>query len=310
VRILVVGAGAMGSFLGGLLANRNDVTLVSRRPHADSIRRSGLRITGKTHAIARPRVVTSLRTPQQADLVLIATKSYDTDAAVDSVRPLARRALFLTLQNGLDNPAAIARRASRVVAGTTGIGVTFLRPGEVRHAGVGDTVVGSYAGATADDAVLVRDLLVEAGIPTEVSADIHRDLWLKVIVNCAINPLTAITRLKNGAIARIPWLGEAAASVCREAAAVARAVGLEIDDNEAVLRMLTVARRTRENRSSMLQDVEARRRTEIDAINGAVVREAAHRKIAAPVNAALHALVRGIEESWRVTDRGGVRESI
>jgi len=299
VRILVVGAGAMGSFLGGLLAKRNDVTLVSRRPHADAIRRSGLRITGKTNAIARPHVVTSLRNPLRADLVLIATKSYDTDAAVDSVRPLARRALFLTLQNGLDNPATIARRAKRVVAGTTGIGVTFLRPGDVRHAGIGDTVVGSYVGATRDDAVLVRDLLVEAGIPTEVSPNIHRDLWLKVIVNCAINPLTAITRLKNGAITRIPWLAEAAAAVCREAAAVARAVGLEVDDDEAIRRTVTVARRTRENRSSMLQDVEARRRTEIDAINGAVVREAAQHNITAPLNAALYALVRGIEESWR-----------
>ena len=299
MRILVVGAGAMGSFLGGLLAKRNDVTLVSRRPHADAIRRSGLRITGKSHIIAHPRVTTTLRDAPRADLVLIATKSYDTEAAVDSVRRLGRRALFVTLQNGLDNPATIARRARRVVAGTTGIGVTFLRPGDVRHAGVGDTVVGAYAGATTDDAVLIRDLLIEAGVPTEVSRDIHRDLWAKVIVNCAINPLTAITHLKNGSIARIPWLAEAAASVCRECAAVARAAGIGIADDEAIRRTITVARRTRENRSSMLQDVESRRRTEIDAINGAVVREAARRTVPAPINAALHALVRGIEESWR-----------
>ncbi len=299
MRILVVGAGAMGSFLGGLLASRNDVTLVCRRPHADAIRRSGLRITGKTHIVARPHVVTSVRDTPKADLVLIATKSYDTEPAVESVRPLGRRSLFVTLQNGLDNPEVIARRARRVIAGTTGIGVTFLRPGEVRHAGIGDTVLGSFVGTTADDAVLVRDLFVEAGIPTEASPNIHRDLWLKVIVNCAINPLTAITRLKNGSIARTPWLAEAAASVCREAAAVARATGIDIDDAEAVNHMVTIARRTRENRSSMLQDVEARRRTEIDAINGAVVRAAAGHGIAAPLNAALYALVRGVEESWR-----------
>jgi len=299
VRILVVGAGAMGSFLGGLLAKRNDVTLVSRRPHADAIRRSGLRITGKTHVIARPSVVTSLRHAPRADLVLIATKSYDTESAVESVRGLARRALFLTLQNGLDNAAVIARRARRVVAGTTGIGVTFLRPGDVRHAGIGDTAVGPYAGATPGDAVLVRDLFVEAGIPTDVSPNIHRDLWLKVIVNCAINPLTAITGLKNGSITRVSLLSEAAASVCRETAAVARAAAIEVDDVEATRRTMTVARRTRENRSSMLQDVEAQRRTEIDAINGAVVREAKRHSVPAPLNAALHALVRGIEESWR-----------
>ena len=290
----------MGSFLGGLLSRRNDVTLVGRRKHVEAIRRSGLRITGKTQIVVRPRVATSLRERPKANLVVIATKSYDTEAALHSVRTLWRTALFVTLQNGLDNPATIARRTKRVVAGTTGIGVTFLRLGEVRHAGIGDTVVGPYAGADNDDAVLVRNLFTEAGIPTELSEDIHRDLWLKVIANSAINPLTAITGLKNGAIGRLPWLGEAVASVCRESAGVARAAGIEIDDHDAVRRTMKIALRTRDNRSSMLQDFEARRRTEVDAINGAIVRAAAHHGASAPLNAALRALVLGIEHSWRV----------
>lgn len=250
--------------------------------------------------IARPRVVASLRDRTKADLVLIATKSYDTDSAVAAVRPLWRSATFVTLQNGLDNPAVIARRARKVVAGVTGHGVTVMRPGEIRHAGIGETVVGPYAGTDEDDAVLVRDLLAEAGIPTEVSENIGRDLWLKVVVNSAINPLTAITGLKNGAVARLPWLSDAAASVARESAGVARPEGHDISDTEAVVRTMKVARRTRENRSSMLQDVAAHRRTEINAINGAVARVAGRHGLCAPLNAALTALVLGIELAWRL----------
>lgn len=298
MRIVIVGPGAMGSFLGALLARRNDVTLVGRRSHGNAIRRSGLRITGRIDITAHPRIVTSIGTRANADLVIIATKSYDTERAMISVRPLWRTSVFATLQNGLDNPSTIARRARRVVAGATGIGVTYIRPGEVRLAGTGDTVVGPFASATPDDAILVRDLFIDAGIPTKISANIRRDLWLKVIVNSAINPLTALTRLKNGAIAGVSWLADAAAAICRESATISRGDGIAIADAEAIESTMTVARRTRENRSSMLQDVEAQRRTEVEAINGAIVRTAERIGIAAPLNSALRALVLGVERSW------------
>lgn len=300
MEILVFGAGAMGSFFGGLLSRRNRVTLVCRKEHADAIRRSGLRITGKTSLIAHPKVATSIAGIKPPDLVLVATKAYDTASAARSLRRFAARATWLTLQNGLDNAEVLARTARRVVAGVTSHGVTFLRPGEIRHAGIGDTAIGAYAGVGDADVEKIRALFDEAGVRARVSQDIRLDLWLKVLVNAGINPLAALTRLRNGYLVSTPPLAAALASVIAEGAAVARAEGVDIGDGEATDLAAKVARRTRENKASMLQDIEHGRRTEIEAITGAILRAAARRGIAAPLNALAYGLVRGLERSTQV----------
>ena len=300
MRVLVFGAGAMGSFFGGVLSRRNRVTLVCRKEHADAIRRSGLRITGKTSLVAHPDVTTTPAGVKRADLVVIATKAYDTESAVKSLRALAKKATWLTLQNGLDNPDILAKVAKRVVAGATSHGVTFLRPGEIRHAGIGETVIGPYAGLDESDVVSVRDVFEEAGVRTRISQDIRRELWLKAIVNAGINPLAALTRLRNGYFASIPALAAAVTAITAEAAAVARAEGFDIPDRVAADLALRVARRTRENRASMLQDVERGRQTEIEAITGAILRGAERRGLRAPMNQLVHSLVRGLERSYHV----------
>ncbi len=299
MRVLVFGAGAMGSFFGGLLSRRNDVTLVCRRDHADAIRRAGLRITGKTSLIAHPEVATSAAAVKRPDIILVSTKAYDTASAARALRKFARAATWMTLQNGLDNPDVLARVAAHVVAGVTSHGVTFLRPGEIRHAGVGDTAIGAYAGVDEATVVLLRDLLEEAGVRTRISQDIRRELWLKVIVNAGINPLAALTRLRNGHLAKSPALAAAMAGICAEAAGVARAEGYDITGPEAADAATKVARRTRENRASMLQDVERGRPTEIESITGAVLRAAARHGVEAPRNAMAYALVQGLERSSR-----------
>jgi len=298
--VLVFGAGAMGSFFGGLLSRRNHVTLVCRREHADAIRRAGLRITGKTALIAHPAVATSVAGVRHADLVLVATKAYDTEAAARALRRFGKSATWVTLQNGLDNAEVLSRTAKRVVAGVTSHGVTFLRPGEIRHAGIGDTTIGGYVGVEKREVVRIRDLLEEGGVPTEVSLDIRRDLWLKVIVNAGINPLAALTRLRNGYLVRMPALAYAMASVCAEAASIARAEGFEITDREATGLAVKIARRTRENKASMLQDIERGRPTEIESITGAILRAAESRGLGAPLNALAYGLVRGLERSGQV----------
>lgn len=298
--IVVFGAGAMGSFFGGLLSRRNRVTLVCRKEHADAIRRSGLRITGKTSLVARPRVATSVAGIRNANLVLVATKAYDTESAARSLRRFATRATWLTLQNGLDNAEVLARTARRVVAGVTSHGVTFLRPGEIRHAGIGDTAIGAYAGVKDADVEKVQALFDEAGVRARVSQDIRRDLWLKVLVNAGINPLAALTHLRNGYLVSTPPLASALASIIAEGAAVARAEGVDIPDREATDLAVKIARRTRENKASMLQDVEHGRRTEIEAITGAILRAAARRGVPAPLNALAYGLVRGLERSTQV----------
>ncbi|MFA5895387.1 MAG: 2-dehydropantoate 2-reductase [Thermoplasmata archaeon] len=295
MRILVFGAGAMGSFFGGMLSLRHEVILVGRADHMQAVRAHGLRISGKTVMIARPRTASRVPRGARPELVLVTTKAYDTASAMTQLKAFAKSATFLTLQNGVDNPDVIARTASRVLAGTTAHGVTFMGPGNIRHAGVGDTVVGPWVGTNDTDATHARDILADAGISARVSADIRTELWAKVVVNASINPLAALAAVPNGRLVRDRRLLAVLERVAREAAAVAREEGARIDADEIVHRALLVARRTASNRASMLQDLDRHRRTEIDAITGAIVAAGEKTKVDTPLNRALFALVKAKE---------------
>lgn len=285
----------MGSFFGGLLSMRNEVTLVGRKDHMDAIRARGLRITGKTVRLVRPRVATRAPRGLHPDFVIVATKSYDTGNAMRSLRSLGTSATFLTLQNGLDNADIIAHGARRVVAGTTAHGVTYLGPGEIRHAGVGDTTIGAWTRVDDATVVLLRNLLDEAGIRTRITADVRSELWAKLVVNASINPLAALAGVPNGRLVADPALRQLLEDVARETAAVARSAGARIDAEDLVRRARLVARRTAANRASMLQDLDRGHRTEVDAISGAVLREAERGRVEAPLNRALFALVKARE---------------
>ena len=300
VRILVFGAGAIGSFFGGLLSTRHDVTLVARPVHAAAIRAHGLRISGKTARIARPEAHTKVPRGVRPELVLVATKAYDTAAAMSALLPFGPKALFVTLQNGLDNGDVIARSARRVVVGTTAHGVTLVGPGEVRHAGVGDTVIGPWAHVDASQLVRLRDLFEDAGIPTRVASDIRTELWAKAIVNGAINPLAALAGVPNGRLVRDKGLLASLEAIARESADVARAEGAAVNPDEIVRRTVLVARRTAANRCSMLQDLDRGRRTEIDAITGAIVAAARRHGLPVPRSETLQALVRAREGAIRL----------
>lgn len=302
MEILVFGAGAMGSFLGGLLSARHEVVLVGRRPHMDAIRARGLKISGKTARIARPKAATTVPKGAKPDLVLVATKAYDTAAAVRRLRRFARTAVFLTLQNGLDNPDVIARTAARVVTGTIAHGVTLVGPGEVRHGGVGDTTIGPWKGVDSAAVVLLRDVLEEAGIRTRISENIRSDLWSKLVVNASINPIAALAGVPNGRLVQEKGLQALLEAVCRETTAVAQAAGIHLEPEEMARRTRLVARRTAANRSSMLQDLDHGHRTEIDAITGAVLRTADREGIPAPLNRALYALVAAREREANRAD--------
>ena len=262
----------------------------------EAVHARGLRISGKTVRLARPRTATRVPASARPDLVLIATKSYDTEDAMRALRRFAGTATFLTLQNGIDNADVIARAAARVIAGTTAHGVTFVSPGEVRHAGVGDTVIGAWRGVEREDVVRVRDVLDEAGVRTRIAEDIRRELWSKLVVNASINPLAALAGVPNGRLVQDRNLNDLLEAVCGEASAVARGAGIELDPAEMIRRTRLVARRTASNRSSMLQDLDHRHRTEIDAIVGALLRASDRSGVAAPLSRALYALVRARED--------------
>jgi 2-dehydropantoate 2-reductase len=299
VEILVFGAGAMGSFFGGLLSRRHDVILVGRPEHVAAIRSRGLRISGKTTMIAKPRAAIRVSGSARPELVLITTKAYDTANAMIALRPFADRAIFLTLQNGLGNAETIAKTARRVVAGTTAHGVTFAGPGEVRHAGVGETVLGAWAGVDKADLIRLQDAFADVGIATRVTSDIRSELWSKLVVNASINPIAALAGVPNGQLVRNHGLRGILGDVCREATAVAKAEGARVDPDELHKRTVLIARRTAANRASMLQDIERHRRTEIEAITGAIIRAAEHHRIPVPRNRMLYALVHAREAASR-----------
>lgn len=287
----------MGSLLGGLLSVHQHVILVGRRDHMWAIASHGLRISGKTSRIARPDTETRIPAKAHPELVIVTTKAYDTEGAMPALRRFADTAVFLTLQNGLDNADIIARSAKRVLAGTTSHGVTYLGPGEVRHAGVGDTTIGAWRGVGRSEIVRIRDVLEESGIPTKISDDMRSELWAKVVVNAAINPIAALAGVPNGELVRDRELSRLLDEIGREALAAAKVEGAHLDDAEILRRTRLIARRTAANRSSMLQDLDRHRPTEIDAITGAVVRAADRGGIPVPLNRALYALVRAREKA-------------
>ena len=302
MRIVVLGAGAMGSWAGALLTHAgHDVTLVARPDHAALVQTRGLQVSGKTTLHVRPKAVTRAADAPVPELLILSVKAYDTPRALQEARPLlGARTSVLSLQNGLGNLERIADATDerRTFAAVTTHGVTYVEPGHVRHAGVGYFRVGSPYNEHAR-ARQLGALFQEAGLDAEFHERILGEVWAKVVVNAAINPLTAITGLPNGALLQVAALRELMQRTAEEAIDVARAEGAPLPDEDLVLLARRVAELTATNKSSMLQDVERGRRTEIDAICGEVVERGLRRGIDTPVNLTLRALVKGIEESTR-----------
>lgn len=301
VRFLIFGAGAMGSLMGGLLSTRHDVTLVARAAHAQAISRDGLRIRGLTKLVARPQAVTEVGIePTPPEVALIAVKAYDTQAALEALRPFWSDSIFLTLQNGLGNEEMIAERAKRVLGGVTSQGVTTVGPGEVYHAGKGETFIGSFQGTRKEEVEAVVEAFRIAGIQCSLSEDVLREKWKKTLVNACINPLTGLVRVKNGRLLESYALGEVVEMIINEGIRVASAHGIPVQKAELMERVWQTAHATAENKSSMLQDLERGRRTEIDFINGALERLGKDVGVPCPANSLLTRLIRGLEESVEV----------
>ena len=296
-KIMVMGAGALGSLFGGLVANAGyDVTLVAREWHVSAIKKHGLRISGLTNVTVDVKAVTAPDAAETPDIVLFTVKSYDTEAAARQLKPCIHEGTaVVSLQNGLGNEERLSEilGAEHVLGGVTAYGALLKEPGHVVHTGVGDTFIGELDGRFSKRVLRICEILNDGGIKAEAVTDIRRKIWEKLIVNAAINPITAIARVRNEELLRgeLRWLMEAAA---REAASVARRAGVGIDVEAAVEKAVEVATKTGKNESSMLQDVKRGKRTEIDAISGEIVRLAEKLGMEAPVNKTLHALVKNM----------------
>jgi 2-dehydropantoate 2-reductase len=303
MKTMIMGAGAMGSLFGGLLAlSGEEIWLVDIwKDHIDAIRSKGLSIEDQGEIkTVRVNATTDVASLGKADLVIFFVKTYHTEKAVRDALALQKEdTLFLTLQNGLGNEEVLCRQVDRtnVLLGVTNHGATLLGPGRIRHAGRGKTSMGELNGKVTDRVTRITQMFSNAGIEASVSSNIHDLVWTKLFVNIGMNALTALTGFKNGQLLDHPETVRLMEALVSEAIEVARRKGIRVDGNPFE-KVKAVAEATRENRSSMGQDFDYKRKTEIDAINGAVTREAERLGISVPFNQAITDLVKAIEKNF------------
>lgn len=297
----MIGPGAIGCLFAAVLAEGGmEVWLLDKdAERAAGIDRLGVRIDGPSGESRRVRVraTADCGGVRAADVLCVCVKAYDT-ASVGGLFPglLGPASVVVSLQNGLGNVERLAGAvpAERIVCGATAHGATRLDAGHVLHAGSGPTNVAPWVPAGFAAAERVAEMFASAGIETDVVEDARSLLWSKLLINAAINPLTALFRLRNGMLPARTDLFKTGLAAAEEGRAVATAERVELlyaDVEDAVRR---ACRRTRDNMSSMLQDVQRGGRTEIDAINGAIVREGERHALEAPVNAHLTAEIRAL----------------
>lgn len=303
--IAVVGAGAVGSFFGAMLARAGHrVTLIGRAPHVQTITRRGLQLhkDGRVETV-RLAASTELDAVHGADLVLFCVKSPDTAAVARAIAPLLDAdALLLSLQNGVDNAPTLARHLRQtVVPAVVYVATAMPEPGVVRHFGRGDLVIGPLDGADARDAThqrrlqTVAELFATAQVPVRISPDVMAELWQKLMVNCAYNAISGLAQLPYGRMAALPAVRELQHAVVREVVAVAQAEGQHLALDDALAAMARIATAMPAQLSSTAQDMARGKPSEIDHLNGYVARRGAELGVATPVNQALFALVKLVE---------------
>jgi 2-dehydropantoate 2-reductase len=296
-----MGAGAIGSLFGGLLSKSGeDVTLIGRPDHVKTINNNGLKIDGvsgehtiKLNATANPGDLGSV------DLILLTVKAYDVDKAVRELSSVVEtETSVLCLQNGLGIVDIVSNtiKEKQIIRGTTTNGALYIKPGHIKHTGKGDTIIGSMEGEIDNKLKEIKAIFDKAGLPVTISTTMNEILWNKLLINISINPFGALTGLPNGKLREL--FEDAMKIVITEAIEVAKNVGIELDLNKAVDKTFTVQFNTKDNRNSMLQDVERKKKTEIDFINGIVVKYGKIVKVATPLNSLLTSLIHGLEQSY------------
>ena len=302
MRIAIVGPGAVGLLLAGYLSKTDAaVALVDQLPErAELINREGVRWEGAdADFLYRVPATVGLADPGNTDLVILCVKAYHTESASRELAAAGYRGPVMTLQNGAGNAELIAAGmpGSPVLAGVTSEGANLAAQNHVRHAGRGTTsfgpmVAGSLPGKFLDDLVgLMRD----AGLDAELSDDPRSLVWSKVLINAGINPLTAILGVRNGALLENGAARGLMAGLVREGASVIGRLGVAPAYGDPVARAEEVCRLTASNYSSMYMDIRNGQRTEIDFINGALVREGTAAGVPCPLNNAITQIVHALE---------------
>ena len=305
MRICVVGCGAVGSLFAANLAQLDDVEVWAydaSQAHVDAINANGLRLSGAGEVLSHPRATADPAELPACDFGIVATKAMHTDAAIGATAHAFATGSVATVQNGIGNEEVLARHVERVIRGTTFPAGKILEPGHVQWDVKGDTTFGPFEPAPAAQAEIERlaDACTRGGMPTTAVADARGPQWRKVIFNASTNPVGALTGLTHGRVCERPDLRTLVSGLVDEGKAVAAAQGIELDaDPEVLIDHAAKPEVAYNHKASMLQDVEARRGTEIDYLNGGIVRFGGEHGVPTPLNAAIWALVKGVEQSWQ-----------
>jgi 2-dehydropantoate 2-reductase len=298
-----VGTGAVGSLFAANLSLLDNVEVWAfdlAQAHVDAINRDGLRLSGAGDVLGRPRATSDATQLPPCDFGIVATKAMHTEPAIAATAHAFADGCVATVQNGLGNEETIAGHVERVIRGTTFPAGKLLEPGHVQWDVKGNTTFGPYDERTPlAEAERLADACTRAGMPAKAVADARGPQWRKVIFNASTNPIGALTGLTHGRVCERPDLRALVTGLVDEGKAVAAAQGIELDaDPEELIDHAARKDVAYEHKASMLQDVEAQRQTEIDYLNGGIVRFGGEYGVATPLNAAIQALVKGVEASW------------
>lgn len=304
MKIAVLGSGAMGGVYGAkLFAAGFDITLIDIWPeHVAAIREKGLKVDGlekgeyfKAKVTDRPDEVGVV------DLLIVLVKAYDTTTAIKTAKNIiGPDTVVVSLQNGIGNVEKLIEEVGpkNVIGGVTSHGSYVAGPGHICHTGHSYTSIGELDGSTSERIKKVGEVLEKAGLaPVVISNDVTKLIWKKLMGNISLNAISALCDIRNGQVLDFPETREISRLAVEEAAAVARAKGITID-YDPVETGWKVITDTSPNRSSMLQDVTRHKQTEIDVINGAIVREGRALGIPTPINQALTALITVVQQSY------------
>lgn len=302
-----MGAGAVGCYFGGMLARAGaPVTMIGRSQHVEAMTKNGLYLDSIHFQQQIPiSASTEAAEAREAGIVLLCVKTLDTEEAAKSLAPhLASDAVVVSLQNGVDNVERI-RAVTKIdaIAAVVYVAAEITAPGRVKHTGRGDLIIGNLSEHNRreihrrHELEILAELFTRAEVPCRISENIEGELWIKLIINCAYNAISALGRSRYDRMVHNPWTRELMRKVVDEALAVANAAGVRMPDIDLLEVTWKLAEAMPNATSSTAQDIARGRRTEIDSLNGYVARRGAELGVATPVNQTIHALVKLLEET-------------
>lgn len=305
VRVCVVGCGAVGSLFAAHLAQLDDVEVWAydlAADHVEAINRDGLRLSGAGELVGRLRATGDVGEIPPCDFGIVAVKSMHTGAAMGATAGVFADGAVCSVQNGIGNEEIVAEHVRFVIRGTTFPAGHLIGPGHIGWDTKGDTWIGPFepSATPLEQVERLAELITRAGMNTVALPDARGAQWTKAIFNAATNPVGALTGLAHGEVCDFEPTRRLVTGLCDEGKAVAAALGIELDHDPEEM-VDHAARVAHDHKASMTQDVEARRPTEIDFLNGAIVERGEDAGVATPLNRALWALVKAREESWSLS---------